>query len=169
MRLNLPVTDQEREIDAHASIVSRTDLQGRIRYVNPAFVSISGFTEQELIGAPQNIVRHPDMPELVFGELWSALKAGLPWTGLLKNRCKNGDFYWVRANVMPMWERGVCTGYVSVRIKVSRAEIDAAEQAYRELNQASARVAQQRGEVVPTERQGTLRQRSHATSASCAT
>ncbi|WP_044530162.1 PAS domain-containing protein [Herbaspirillum sp. B65] len=149
MRLNLPVTEHERDIDAHASIVSRTDTGGRITYINPAFIAISGFTEQELIGAPQNIVRHPDMPELIFADLWSHLKACQPWTGLLKNRCKNGDFYWVRANVTPIWERGVCTGYMSVRTKPSRSEIQAAEQAYRALTKESERLAMQRGEVGP--------------------
>jgi aerotaxis receptor len=127
MRLNLPVTQQERDIDAHASIVSKTDTKGRITYVNPTFIAVSGFTEEELIGAPQNIVRHPDMPELAFADLWSTLKSGLPWTGLVKNRCKNGDFYWVKANVTPIWERGVCSGYMSVRTKPSRAEVNAAE------------------------------------------
>jgi len=158
MRLNLPVTQQEREIEAYASIVSKTDIKGRITYVNPTFIHISGFTEEELIGAPQNIVRHPDMPELAFADLWSTLKAGLPWTGLVKNRCKNGDFYWVKANVTPIWERGKCTGYMSVRTKPTRAEITAAEQAYKELKKESARIAVHRGEVVPTGLRGKLRQ-----------
>ncbi|QNB08868.1 PAS domain-containing protein [Herbaspirillum frisingense] len=156
MRLNLPVTQQERDIDAHASIVSKTDTKGRITYVNPTFITVSGFTEEELIGAPQNIVRHPDMPELAFADLWSTLKAGLPWTGLVKNRCKNGDFYWVKANVTPIWERGVCSGYMSVRTKPSRAEVNAAEGAYKELKKESARIAVYRGEVVPTGLRGTV-------------
>ncbi|HZG20568.1 MAG TPA: methyl-accepting chemotaxis protein [Herbaspirillum sp.] len=156
MRLNLPVTQQERDFDAHASIVSKTDTKGRITYVNPTFLAISGFTEEELMGAPQNIVRHPDMPEGAFADLWSTLKAGLPWTGLVKNRCKNGDFYWVKANVTPIWERGVCTGYMSVRTKPSRAEVNAAEQAYKELKKESARIAVYRGEVVPTGLRGKL-------------
>jgi aerotaxis receptor len=149
MRLNLPVTALEREIDAHASIISRTDLQGRITFVNPDFIRISGFSEQELIGAPQNIVRHPDMPALVFADLWSTLKAGRPWTGVIKNRCKNGDFYWVKANVMPIWERGVCTGYMSVRVKLSRAKIDAASRGYAALNEESEKTHIQRGDAMP--------------------
>ena len=158
MRLNLPVTQQEREIDAHSSIVSKTDTKGRITYVNPTFIEVSGFTEEELLGAPQNIVRHPDMPEQAFGDMWSTLKAGLPWTGLVKNRCKNGDFYWVRANVTPTWERGVCSGYMSVRTKPSRAEIDAAARAYAELKKEHARISVHRGEVVPLGVAGKLRQ-----------
>ncbi len=149
MRLNLPVTALEREIDAHASIISRTDLQGRITFVNPDFIRISGFSEQELIGAPQNIVRHPDMPALVFADLWSTLKAGRPWSGVIKNRCKNGDFYWVKANVMPIWERGVCTGYVSVRVKLSRAKIAAASRGYAALNEESEELHIQRGDTTP--------------------
>ncbi len=150
MRLNLPITQQERDIDAHSSIVSKTDTKGRITYVNPAFIDISGFTEEELMGAPQNIVRHPDMPEAAFGDMWHTLKSGLPWTGLVKNRCKNGDFYWVKANVTPIWERGVCSGYMSVRTKPSREEINGAEAAYRELKKEHARIAVLRGEVIPT-------------------
>ncbi|MGL5184815.1 PAS domain-containing protein [Herbaspirillum huttiense] len=148
MRINLPVTQQEREIDAHTSIVAKTDPQGRITYVNPAFVAVSGFSQEELIGAPQNIVRHPDVPELTFADLWSTIKAGRPWSGLLKNRCKNGDYYWVRANVTPIWERGVCTGYLSVRTPAPRTEIVAAERDYRALQRdgmaASCRHTEQR-------------------------
>jgi aerotaxis receptor len=104
MRNNQPVTNREVEVlDDHA-IVSKTDLDGNITYVNPYFTEISGFSEQELLGAPQNIVRHPDMPAEAFADLWASIKSGTPWTGMVKNRCKNGDFYWVRANVTPIRE-----------------------------------------------------------------
>ena len=136
MRQNLPITDVEREWPAGQFIVSRTDPKGRITYVNDAFVHISGFTEAELIGAPHNIVRHPDMPPEAFADLWRTLKEGRPWTGVVKNRCKNGDYYWVVANATPIWEDGAMTGYLSVRTRPDAATIEAATQAYRRLRSA---------------------------------
>lgn len=133
MRLNNPVTQKEYQIGEFDSIVSTTDLQGNITYVNPYFVEVSGFTEEELIGAPQNIIRHPDMPVEAFADLWHTIKSGLPWTGIVKNRCKNGDHYWVYANVTPVIEKGKAIGYMSVRTKPSNAQIRDAEQLYKEL------------------------------------
>jgi aerotaxis receptor len=106
MRQNLPVTGIEYPLGDDKHIVSKTDLKGRITYVNPYFIETSGFSEQELIGAPHNLVRHPDMPPEAFHDLWSTLQAGLPWTGLVKNRRKNGDFYWVEASVTPILKGG---------------------------------------------------------------
>ena len=137
MRKNLPVTSREIEVlDDHA-IVSQTDLDGNIVYVNPYFLQISGFSAEELMGAPQNIIRHPDMPAQAFADLWRVIRSGTPWTGLVKNRCKNGDFYWVRANVTPIREHGQTTGYMSVRVKASRAEVEASELAYRTIRKHS--------------------------------
>jgi aerotaxis receptor len=130
MRSNLPVSNKEVLLAEGESIVSKTDLKGKIVYVNPAFLRVSGFDEEELIGAPQNIVRHPDMPAEAFADLWQTLHLGEPWTGLVKNRCKNGDFYWVKANVTPVREHGKVTGYMSVRTRPERHEIDAAGKAY---------------------------------------
>ena len=93
MRTNLPVTDREIVLTPETLIVSKTDLKGRLIYINRDFLEISGFTEAELIGEPHNVVRHPDMPSEAFEDLWRDLKAGRPWTGLVKNRCKNGDYY----------------------------------------------------------------------------
>jgi len=101
MKNNQPVTTVEYVLKETDSIVSKTDLKGVITYINPDFLRISGFTEAELIGASHNIVRHPDMPAEAFADLWVSLKANRPWTGLVKNRCKNGDFYWVVANATP--------------------------------------------------------------------
>src|SRR5437588_43183 len=112
MRRNLPVTDREVHVMEDDAIVSRTDLDGNIVYVNAGFIRISGYSEDELIGAPQNILRHPDMPAEAFGDMWGSIKAGMPWTGLVKNRCKNGDFYWVRANITPIREDGRTLGYL---------------------------------------------------------
>ena len=110
MRINLPVTSQEVLLEEGQTIVSTTDLQGNITYANPYFIHISGFTEEELIGAPQNILRHPDMPAEAFADLWQSIGKGFPWTGMVKNRCKNGDYYWVYANVTPVLENGQATG-----------------------------------------------------------
>jgi aerotaxis receptor len=98
MRMNMPVTGQERLLIDGKAIVSKTDLQGNITYVNPYFIEISGFEEEELLGAPQNLIRHPDMPPEAFADMWATIKGGMPWTGLVKNRSKSGDHYWVRAN-----------------------------------------------------------------------
>jgi aerotaxis receptor len=131
MRMNLPVTNSEYLLLDGKSIVSKTDLQGNITYVNPYFIEVSGFTESELIGAPQNIVRHPDMPEEAFADMWRILKSGLPWNGLVKNRCKNGSYYWVLANVTPVLENGKPVGYMSVRTRPAREQVKAAEAAYK--------------------------------------
>jgi aerotaxis receptor len=138
VRTNLPVTNREVELADDQAIVSKTDLSGNIVYVNPYFIQISGFTEQELIGAPQNIVRHPDMPPQAFADLWSSIRAGMPWTGMVKNRCKNGDYYWVKANVTPIREDGQTLGYMSVRTRATRAQVQEAEQAYRQIREAGA-------------------------------
>ena len=130
MKINLPVTQHEVELQEHTLIVSKTDLKGRITYINRDFLQISGFTEDELIGEAHNIVRHPDMPVEAFEDFWRSLKAGRPWVGLVKNRCKNGDFYWVEAHAAPIVENGQVTGYMSVRRKAKKADIQAAEAAY---------------------------------------
>jgi methyl-accepting chemotaxis protein len=131
MRTNLPVNNVEYELKEGSSIVSKTDLKGLITYVNPDFIEASGFTEKELIGQPHNLVRHPDMPVEAFDDLWRTLKAGRPWTGLVKNRRKDGGYYWVIANATPIFESGSCIGYMSVRSKPTRAQIEAHEAAYR--------------------------------------
>ncbi|MBI5921352.1 MAG: Tar ligand binding domain-containing protein, partial [Betaproteobacteria bacterium] len=131
MRNNMPVTNVEVQLTDATLIVSKTDLKGQITYINRDFIEISGFTEQELIGQPHNIVRHPDMPVEAFDDLWSTLKAGRPWTGMVKNRCKNGDYYWVLANATPIWESGQIVGYMSVRRKPPQQLVDETERVYR--------------------------------------
>lgn len=138
MRNNQPVTQKEVMLPIGQSIVSTTDLKGRITAVNPVFVQISGFSEAELIGEPHNLVRHPDMPPEAFADLWSTLKQGRPWTGLVKNRCKNGDHYWVLANATPIYENGQAIGYMSVRTAPSREQVAAAEAAYRDFREGRA-------------------------------
>ncbi|MCC2970681.1 PAS domain-containing methyl-accepting chemotaxis protein [Massilia sp. IC2-476] len=139
MRVNTPITNQEYLLADGRTIVSTTDLQGNIRYANPYFIEVSGFTEEELIGAPQNLVRHPDMPVEAFADLWATIRAGLPWSGMVKNRCKNGDHYWVYANVTPVLEDGKACGYMSVRTKPSRQQVEAAAALYAEFKAGNPR------------------------------
>jgi aerotaxis receptor len=133
MRSNLPVTNVEYVLQEGESPTSKTDIHGNITYVNQDFVNISGYGETELIGAPQNIVRHPDMPEEAFADLWRTIKSGKPWTGLVKNRCKNGDHYWVEANVSPIIENKQIVGYTSVRAKPARELVQATDAVYRAI------------------------------------
>ncbi|WP_288378040.1 PAS domain-containing methyl-accepting chemotaxis protein [uncultured Massilia sp.] len=151
MRSNLPVTGIEYVLKEGQSIVSKTDTKGRIVYVNPSFVEASGFSEAELLGKAHNIVRHPDMPPEAFADLWATLQAGEPWTGLVKNRRKNGDFYWVVANVVPVKEGGRVTGYMSVRTAPTREQVKAASELYRQIRAGEAKgVAIRRGAAVRT-------------------
>lgn len=151
MRKNLPVTNVERTLKDGQFIVSKTNLKGQITYVNRPFVEISGFSDEELLGASHNIVRHPDMPPAAFEDLWTTLKSGKPWRGMVKNRCKNGDYYWVDASANPIWENGRIVGYMSLRGKPTRTQIDEAEGAYRLFREGRARgFAVKQGCVVRT-------------------
>ena len=150
MRVNEPVTAIETEIAGDEPLVSRTDPSGRITFVNHVFVNVSGYSEQELLDSPHNIVRHPHMPAQAFANLWTTIKAGRPWDGLVKNRAKTGNFYWVRANVTPVIENGQVTEYISIRSRPTRAAVAAAETAYREIRDGTARhIALRDGELVP--------------------
>lgn len=122
-------------MDEGAMLASQTDLKGIITYCNPDFIKASGFEEDELIGEPHNLVRHPDMPPEAFADMWRTLQAGKPWSGVVKNRRKNGGFYWVAANATPIAEDGKITGYMSVRRKPSIEQIRAAEAVYREMRE----------------------------------
>ncbi|NWG87632.1 MAG: Tar ligand binding domain-containing protein, partial [Hydrogenophilaceae bacterium] len=133
MRVNMPVTGREYVLRDDQMIVSKTDTRGIITYINKDFLEVSGFTEEELIGSPHNIVRHPDMPPEAFADLWATLQAGMPWTALVKNRCKNGDHYWVVANATPIFEGGQVIGYMSVRSKPTPQQIEAASRIYASL------------------------------------
>ena len=133
MRLNMPVTEHERTFSSEQRLISTTDLNSRITYCNDAFVAISGFTYDELIGQTHNLVRHPDMPPAVFGHMWDTIKQGKPWMGVVKNRAKNGDFYWVSAYVTAIYENGRISGYESVRSVPTREQIRRAEALYRRL------------------------------------
>jgi len=148
MRTNLPVTGMEREFRDGETIVSKTDLKGTITYVNPYFCEMSGYSAQESLGQPHNFIRHPDMPAEAFADLWDTLKKGKPWSGMVKNRCKNGDFYWVEANVTPIRENGQTVGYLSVRSKPTRTQIEAAARIYQEINEGRSRYKIREGKAV---------------------
>ena len=139
MRNNQPVTNHEFVMDDNATLMSTTDPSSRISYANAAFIEASGYTIDELNQQPHNIVRHPDMPTEAFADMWATLKAGEPWSALVKNRRQNGDFYWVRANAVPIVRGGEVKGYMSVRTKPSVAENQAAEALYAAIRAGKAR------------------------------
>ena len=130
MRINHPVSSVEHPVPEGVVLVSKTDLKGVITYCNRAFLGVSGYDERELIGAPHNLIRHPAVPPEIFADLWKTIQAGNPWNGIVKNRCKNGDYYWVEANVTPLLEQGRSAGYVSLRYRASAEQIAAAERIY---------------------------------------
>lgn len=152
MRINLPVTSNEVRLATDELLVSTTDLKGRITYCNPAFIEASGFTRDELIGQPHNLIRHPDMPEEAFRDLWQTISAGQPWSAMVKNRRKDGDHYWVMANVTPLMDAGAPVGYMSVRTTPTREQVQEAEALYRRLREQQAdggsALALQGGQVV---------------------
>lgn len=154
MRTNLPVTQQEFFIPEGVTLVSTTDLKSRITYCNPAFVAVSGYEREELLGQPHNLVRHPDMPSEAFRDMWTTLASGSPWSALVKNRRKNGDHYWVVANATPVMENGHAVGYMSVRTRPTREQVKDAEALYARLRQESETgnpsLALHRGRVVRT-------------------
>ncbi|XAW88387.1 PAS domain-containing protein [Vibrio sp. CDRSL-10 TSBA] len=112
---NVHVVDSEVTFSKDEQLVSVTDKRGVIRYANKEFCRVAGFEESELVGKNHNIVRHPDMPKAAFSDMWAKLQAGLEWRGAVKNRCKDGRYYWVDAFVTPVFENGELTGYQSVR------------------------------------------------------
>jgi len=145
MKINTPVTQNEVHFPAGKYIVSRTDLKGSITYANDAFVEISGFTREELLGKNHNIVRHPDMLPGAFAWLWDTIKGGRPWRGIVKNRCKNGDFYWVDALVVPVRKNNETIGYMSVRTAPTREQIAEAESFYAQLKAGRAKIPEPSG------------------------
>ncbi|QUT17923.1 methyl-accepting chemotaxis protein [Rahnella inusitata] len=134
MRNNQPVSQQEYQYPDDATLMSTTDASSQITYANDAFIDVSGFASEDIIGQPHNIVRHPDMPPQAFKDMWSTLQQGFPWTALVKNRRRNGDHYWVRANVVPIIRGGQTRGYLSVRTKPTAAEITGAQSLYDKMN-----------------------------------
>ena len=148
MKNNQPVNAVETVIPDGEFIYSRTNLKGVIEEANEAFARISAFTREEMIGQPHNMVRHPDMPESAFADMWADLKAGRPWRGVVKNRRKDGGYYWVVANASPVRENGQIVGYQSVRARPSRDEISAADNAYRRIRNGDSSLYIEHGRVV---------------------
>ncbi|WP_454727264.1 MULTISPECIES: methyl-accepting chemotaxis protein [Cupriavidus] len=139
MRNNQPVTNREYQLSPDDYLISRTDLKGRITFANRAFIETSGFAAEELLGAAHNLVRHPDMPAEAFADLWRTIQVGRSWVGIVKNRRKNGDFYWVSATVTPTVVDGQLVGYTSVRAMPQREQVEAADAAYARLREDQGR------------------------------
>ena len=155
MRLNLPITDQQYTFPHGYSLVSTTDSKGRILYCNKHFIEVSGFEKAELQGQPHNILRHPDMPEEAYRDMWLTIKAGRPWSGPIKNRRKDGSYYWVMANVTPLIENDKIFGYMSVRTTLSDQQIEDAEQLY-----STMREEKKAGRLIHTFNRGHLQKRT---------
>ena len=134
MRTNLPITQNGYSFPADQTLVSVTDTKGRITYCNPDFATVSGYTTLELLGQPHNVVRHPEMPEEAFRDMWETIQTKHSWIGLVKNRRKNGDYYWVQANATPMVDGDQITGYLSVRTAPTREAVATAERLYAQMN-----------------------------------
>ncbi len=149
MRNNQPITQVETLLPQGQFIYSRTDLHGTIVEANEAFAQISGYRREEMLGQPHNMVRHPDMPEQAFQDMWRDLKQGRPWRGLVKNRRQDGGFYWVLANASPVRENGQIVGYQSVRSCPSREAVQAAAAMYLRIRQGDKSIAVVHGQVVP--------------------
>ncbi|MDO9190468.1 MAG: methyl-accepting chemotaxis protein [Sulfurimicrobium sp.] len=147
MKTNLPITNNEQPFPKGKYLVSKTDLKGVITYANETFIELSGFPREELIGKSHNMVRHPEMPPQAFEDLWSTVKSGRPWRGCVKNRCKNGDYYWVDAFVVPVRKNDQTIGYMSVRSEPSRQQVQEAETLYRQLNQSKAPLHKKSGQL----------------------
>lgn len=139
MRTNLPVSNRENHYPEDANLLSATDTGGKIKYANRAFTEIAGYSKEELQSQPHNIVRHPDMPPAAFKQLWENLKSNKSWMGIVKNRCKNGDHYWVDAYATPIQKDGVTHEFQSVRVKPKPEFVRRAEALYRDLNQGNDR------------------------------
>ncbi|MDP3777025.1 methyl-accepting chemotaxis protein [Methylotenera sp.] len=133
MKKDITLTQSEREINESVSIVLKTDLEGKITYINRDFMEVSGFSEQDLIGQKQSIIHHPDMPSEVLTDIWKTLQAKKPWIGVELGLCKNGDHFWVYSCVTAVREKGVVVGYISVSKKASSEQVEKAREHYRAI------------------------------------
>lgn len=135
MRVNQPVSNRNVPVGPDANILSTTNPKGQITHINDEFVEISGYSREELINQPHNIIRHPDMPRAAYEEMWSRLRDGQTWLGAVKNRCKNGDHYWVRAYAIPvLGKNGEVQELQSIRSQLEPEAQARAEKLYANLS-----------------------------------
>lgn len=142
------VSQREYALDEQTTLMSTSDLNSYVTHVNDAFIQVSGYSLEEISGQPHNLVRHPDMPKAAFADMWFTLKQGEPWSAIVKNRRKNGDHYWVRANAIPMVRQGKVTGYMSIRTQATPEEIAATEPFYRALKEGKSAKRLYKGRVI---------------------
>lgn len=142
------VSQREYPLDDQTTLMSTSDLNSYVTHVNDAFIQVSGYSMEEICGQPHNLVRHPDMPKAAFADMWYTLKQGEPWSAIVKNRRKNGDHYWVRANAIPMVRHGEVTGYMSIRTQATPEEVAAAEPLYRALKEGRSNKRLYKGMVI---------------------
>ena len=128
------ITNKEHILSDDLVILSTSDLQGNIVSFNGGFRDASGYSSSELKGKSHSLLRHPDMPREAFADLWQTISEGRPWFGIVKNKRKNGDHYWVQSNVAPIKQNGQITGYTSVRYPATREQISFAERLYADVN-----------------------------------
>ncbi len=147
MKKNLPVTQKEKRFPQDYHILSTTDLKGCITYVNREFVNVAEYSPEELLSKNHNIIRHPDMPPAAFADLWNTAKQGDSWMGIVKNRAKSGDHYWVDAYVTPIKHDGEITEYQSVRFTPTAERVARAESVYKSLNNGETPAALKRSAV----------------------
>jgi aerotaxis receptor len=150
VRDNQPIADREVMFPEGKPLISQTGTDSRITFVNKEFASVSGFSRDELLGAPHNLVRHPHMPAQAFANLWATIKEGRPWEGSIENRTKTGDRYWVRANVTPVTEDGAVKGYISIYGRPSREKVAEAEAAYKRMRAGDTSLGLRDGELIHT-------------------
>ncbi len=148
MARDLHVTNVETFLPERGFIYSSTDLKGVIVEANPLFAAVSGYAVEELVGKPHSMVRHPDMPREAFRDMWTNLAKGRPWQGVVKNRRKDGGYYWVIANASPIRQGGKIVGYQSIRTRPTRAQVVAAERAYRLMREGDLSLKVEDGRAV---------------------
>ncbi|MBE7412911.1 MAG: PAS domain-containing methyl-accepting chemotaxis protein [Leptospiraceae bacterium] len=139
--MNTKAIEKEYPVEETSVLISRTNLKGVITYVSPDFAQISGYPPSELVGKPHNIIRHPDMPKSIFRSLWSTIKQNKPWSGVIKNKRQDGDYYWVDATVTPIRKNDTLIGYMSVRKKPLPGDIEKAKELYSLLLRAEKTIA----------------------------
>jgi len=147
MRNNGYVSQTNYPIEPDDFLISRTDINGYITYANPRFIEVSGFSIEELMNEPHNVVRHPDMPPEVYRDMWATLREGLSWQGYVKNRRKNGDHYWVHANVVPVIDKGELQGYASLRSYAGEEKARYFDHLYRQMRENSCPYYLKRGKL----------------------